>query len=80
MRVSIEPIHMSFVLPTLILSAADPIASLGTLLDIQLQKRRERGRVSLKGVRLVEAAVLNNEGAEPTAPDVSCNILLLISY
>lgn len=35
------------------------------------QKRRERGRISIKGVRLVEPAVLNNDGGDSSAPDVS---------
>ena len=33
------------------------------------QKRRERGRISIKGIRLVEPAILQGEGGD--APDVS---------
>lgn len=65
-NVSIEPPCIySVAIISILRSDADPVG--------HSQKRRERGRVSLKGVRLVEAAVLNNEGADPTAPDVSCN-------
>lgn len=38
------------------------------------QKRRERGRVSIRGIRLVEPAVLNLDGGDSLAPDVSQNI------
>lgn len=34
------------------------------------QKRRERGRISIKGIRLVEPAALNLDG-DSVAPDVS---------
>ncbi|EAA12199.4 AGAP008316-PA [Anopheles gambiae str. PEST] len=36
-----------------------------------LEKRRERGRISVKGVRLVEPALLHGEGGDAAAPDVS---------
>lgn len=39
--------------------------------DLCPQKRRERGRIAIKGVRLVEPAVLNNDGGDSSAPDVS---------
>lgn len=35
------------------------------------QKRRERGRVSIRGIRLVEPAVINSDGGDSAAPDVS---------
>lgn len=35
-----------------------------------LQKRRERGRISIKGVRLVEPATLNSDGGDSSAPEV----------
>lgn len=35
-----------------------------------LQKRRERGRISVKGIRLVEFAILHGENGDPSAPDV----------
>ncbi|KFB47702.1 AGAP008316-PA-like protein [Anopheles sinensis] len=34
-----------------------------------LEKRRERGRISVKGVRLVEPALLHGEGGDAAAPD-----------
>lgn len=41
------------------------------LLHRHPQKRRERGRISVKGVRLVEPALLHGEGGDAAAPDVS---------
>lgn len=38
---------------------------------IHFQRRRERGRIHLKGVRLVEEATVSGEGGDPFAPDVS---------
>lgn len=38
---------------------------------MHLQKRRERGRISIRGIRLVEPAVLNLDGGDSLAPDVS---------
>lgn len=38
------------------------------------QKRRERGRITIKGIRLVEPAVLNLDGGDSLAPDVSIKI------
>uniref|UniRef100_A0A1B0GCJ8 Uncharacterized protein n=1 Tax=Glossina morsitans morsitans TaxID=37546 RepID=A0A1B0GCJ8_GLOMM len=35
-------------------------------------RRRERGRIPVKGVRLVETATVNGEGGDPFAPDVAC--------
>lgn len=43
-----------------------------------LQKRRERGRISIKGIRLVEPAVLNLDGGDSLAPDVSIQNFILI--
>lgn len=40
-----------------------------------IQKRRERGRISIKGIRLVEPAVLNLDGGDSLAPDVSIKIV-----
>lgn len=37
---------------------------------ILLQKRRERGRISVKGIRLVEFAIINGEGADSSSPEV----------
>ncbi|EDW28837.1 GL19386 [Drosophila persimilis] len=34
-----------------------------------VERRRERGRIQLKGVRLVEEATVNGEGGDPFAPD-----------
>uniref|UniRef100_A0A8D8BMV5 Tyrosine-protein kinase n=4 Tax=Culex pipiens TaxID=7175 RepID=A0A8D8BMV5_CULPI len=34
-----------------------------------LEKRRERGRISVRGVRLVEPAILHGEGGDTAAPD-----------
>ncbi|KAL7741121.1 hypothetical protein ACLKA6_018150 [Drosophila palustris] len=34
-----------------------------------VERRRERGRINLKGVRLVEEATVNGEGGDPFAPD-----------
>ncbi|BFF95531.1 tyrosine-protein kinase Btk29A [Drosophila madeirensis] len=34
-----------------------------------VERRRERGRIQLKGVRLVEEASVNGEGGDPFAPD-----------
>uniref|UniRef100_A0A1B0DQE8 Uncharacterized protein n=1 Tax=Phlebotomus papatasi TaxID=29031 RepID=A0A1B0DQE8_PHLPP len=34
-----------------------------------LTKRRERGRVNIKGIRVVELASLNVEGGDPIAPE-----------
>lgn len=39
-----------------------------------IQKRRERGRISIKGIRLVEPAVLSLDGGDSLAPDVSIEI------
>lgn len=36
-----------------------------------LQKRRERGRISIRGIRLVEPSVLNLDGGDNSVPDVS---------
>ncbi|KAG4080691.1 hypothetical protein HA402_013221 [Bradysia odoriphaga] len=37
--------------------------------DIEnVEKRKERGRISIKGVRLVEPAVLNSDGGDSSAP------------
>lgn len=36
-----------------------------------LKKRRERGRIAIKGIRLVEPATLNLDGGDSLAPDVS---------
>uniref|UniRef100_A0A1A9WWB5 PH domain-containing protein n=1 Tax=Glossina brevipalpis TaxID=37001 RepID=A0A1A9WWB5_9MUSC len=33
------------------------------------KRRRERGRIPVKGVRLVETATVNGEGGDPFAPD-----------
>ncbi|XP_037958717.1 tyrosine-protein kinase Btk29A isoform X1 [Teleopsis dalmanni] len=38
--------------------------------DIEnVERRRERGRIPVKGVRLVETATVNGEGGDPFAPD-----------
>ncbi|XP_075152585.1 tyrosine-protein kinase Btk29A isoform X1 [Haematobia irritans] len=34
-----------------------------------VERRRERGRIPVKGVRLVETATVNGEGGDPFAPD-----------
>ncbi|XP_017029454.1 tyrosine-protein kinase Btk isoform X1 [Drosophila kikkawai] len=34
-----------------------------------VERRRERGRIHLKGVRLVEEATVSGEGGDPSAPD-----------
>uniref|UniRef100_A0A1A9VMG6 PH domain-containing protein n=1 Tax=Glossina austeni TaxID=7395 RepID=A0A1A9VMG6_GLOAU len=34
-----------------------------------VKRRRERGRIPVKGVRLVETATVNGEGGDPFAPD-----------
>lgn len=36
-----------------------------------LQKRRERGRIDVRGIRLVEPAILHGEGGDHSAPNVS---------
>ncbi|KAI9585863.1 hypothetical protein GQX74_001710 [Glossina fuscipes] len=36
---------------------------------LELFRRRERGRIPVKGVRLVETATVNGEGGDPFAPD-----------
>lgn len=52
--------------------------SLSLFLSFPLyQKRRERGRISIRGIRLVEPAVLNLDGGDSLAPDVSLKILIL---
>lgn len=38
---------------------------------LSLQRRREKGRINVKGVRLVESAQLDGDGGDPYAPDVS---------
>lgn len=39
--------------------------------SIELQKRRERGRISIRGIRLVEIAALNLDGGDSSVPEVS---------
>lgn len=61
--------------------------SIPSALLYSLQRRRERGRINLKGVRLVEEATVSGEGGDPFAPDVStkaerereCKILIEIN-
>jgi tyrosine-protein kinase Tec len=38
---------------------------------LSLQKRRERGRISIRGIRVVEAATIDGEGGDTFAPEVS---------
>lgn len=35
------------------------------------QKRRERGRIDVRGVKLVEPAILHGDGGDAAAPNVS---------
>lgn len=35
-----------------------------------LQKRRERGRIDVRGIKLVEPAILHGEGGDHSAPNV----------
>lgn len=36
-----------------------------------LQKRRERGRIDVRGIKLVEPAILHGDGGDSAAPNVS---------
>jgi hypothetical protein len=36
-----------------------------------LQKRRERGRIDVRGIKLVEPAILHGDGGDASAPNVS---------
>jgi hypothetical protein len=35
------------------------------------QKRRERGRIDVRGIKLVEPAILHGDGGDACAPNVS---------
>lgn len=39
-------------------------------ISINLQKRRERGRINVRGIKLVEPAILHGEGGDASAPNV----------
>lgn len=43
----------------------------------QLQKRRERGKVNIRGIKLVEPAILHGGGGDTAAPDVSIFVQLI---
>lgn len=38
-----------------------------------MQKRRERGRIDVRGIKLVEPAILHGDGGDAHAPNVSFN-------
>lgn len=40
------------------------------------QKRRERGRIDVRGIKLVEPAILHGEGGDASAPNVREKILI----
>jgi hypothetical protein len=40
-----------------------------------LKKRRERGRIDVRGIKLVEPAILHGEGGDASAPNVRENEL-----
>lgn len=44
------------------------------------QRRRERGNIPVKGVRLVEIAIVNGDGGDPFAPDVSVSNMNIAVY
>lgn len=41
-----------------------------------LQKRRERGRIDVRGIKLVEPAILHGDGGDASAPNVSVQNLM----
>lgn len=42
-----------------------------------MQKRRERGRIDVRGIKLVEPAILHGDGGDAHAPNVSILRFLL---
>lgn len=44
------------------------------------QKRRERGRIDVRGIKLVEPAILHGEGGDVHAPNVSCTAINLFIH
>lgn len=42
-----------------------------------LQKRRERGRIDVRGIKLVEPAILHGDGGDASAPNVSVENLMI---
>jgi hypothetical protein len=45
-----------------------------------LQKRRERGRIDVRGIKLVEPAILHGDGGDASAPNVSVQNLMNVDY
>jgi hypothetical protein len=43
-----------------------------------LQKRRERGRIDVRGIKLVEPAILHGDGGDASAPNVSVANLMTV--
>jgi hypothetical protein len=39
-------------------------------IQIQLQKRRERGKINVRGIKLVEPAILHGDAGDTSAPNV----------
>jgi tyrosine-protein kinase Tec len=45
---------------------------------VVLQKRRERGRIDVRGIKLVEPAILHGDGGDASAPNVSVANLMTV--